>query len=288
MSSKNKAIVPTWLILIVLLLVMGVPVAMSVGFLRLPPNPSHALPLLAISGVMALLAILAVVSATFSAIGLSKPEFALGLPEGSVRAVIALGLLVIFVTMTVYLFGEIDGDSYPSTGISREQIDALQDVWAGDIVSIRCQDIRGADDCTVITRIERTEVGKDLAKQTLTTIATLVVAVSSFYFGSRTVAATKTETTTDEPEPFISRVQPNSGSNGANPVIVVGKNFQAPDSVKLVRGAVEIIGTNISFTPTTVSCLFQIDANDDRGMWNLVITNENGKSGQLENAFNIT
>jgi hypothetical protein len=63
------------------------------------------LPILAIAGVILLLGALAVVSVTFSLFELSDKTQALGLPEGSVRAVIALSLIVLFAILVVYLYG---------------------------------------------------------------------------------------------------------------------------------------------------------------------------------------
>ena len=62
------------------------------------------LPLVAIAGVILLLPVLAVVSVAFGVSGLSDKTQALALPEGSVRAVIALALVVLFATLSVFLF----------------------------------------------------------------------------------------------------------------------------------------------------------------------------------------
>ena len=53
---------------------------------------------------MALLATLALVAVTFSVAGLSDPSQALGLPEGSVRAAIALSLIVIFSITAIFFY----------------------------------------------------------------------------------------------------------------------------------------------------------------------------------------
>jgi hypothetical protein len=66
------------------------------------------LPILVITGVMALFATLALVAVTFSVAGLSDETQALGLPEGSVRAAIALSLIVIFAITSIYLYSAMD------------------------------------------------------------------------------------------------------------------------------------------------------------------------------------
>ncbi|MCB0182465.1 MAG: hypothetical protein KDI62_29845, partial [Anaerolineae bacterium] len=126
------------------------------------------------------------VSLIFSVFGLSKPEFALGLPEGSVRAVIALSLIVIFVIFGVYLFSAIDGDTTLSRGLPLEQTQHMLENMAGRLDAVRCNESGGETTCDVLLHVESSPEGKDLAKQIVTTMATLVTAVSSFYFGSRT------------------------------------------------------------------------------------------------------
>jgi hypothetical protein len=68
------------------------------------PDPTIRLPVLVITGVMALFATLALVAVTFSVAGLSDHTQPLGLPEGSVRAAIALSLIVIFSITSIYFY----------------------------------------------------------------------------------------------------------------------------------------------------------------------------------------
>ena len=65
------------------------------------------LPLLAIGGVILLLLVLAAVSVLFGVFGLSDKTQALALPEGSVRAVLALSLVVLFAILSVFLFNSL-------------------------------------------------------------------------------------------------------------------------------------------------------------------------------------
>jgi amino acid transporter len=64
-----------------------------------------SLPVLAILGMLLLLTTLAAVSVAFGHFGLSDKSQALALPEGSIRAVIALSLVIIFAILTVFLYG---------------------------------------------------------------------------------------------------------------------------------------------------------------------------------------
>src|SRR5205807_3929303 len=52
------------------------------------------------------------VAAGFSAMKLTDPKQALGLPEGSIRAMIALVLIMIFIIFGIYLFRNVSGGIY--------------------------------------------------------------------------------------------------------------------------------------------------------------------------------
>src|SRR5205823_12786030 len=68
-------------------------------------GPSIMVTLVVIASVIGLLAVLMMTALAFSSVKLADPAQALGLPEGSVRAVIALSLIVIFVIVVVFLSG---------------------------------------------------------------------------------------------------------------------------------------------------------------------------------------
>src|SRR5262252_21344 len=80
-------------------------------------EPTIKLPVLIIVGIMALFATLALVAVTFSVAGLSDSSQALGLPEGSVRAAIALSLIVIFAITSIYLYGSLKDVKEGSAGV---------------------------------------------------------------------------------------------------------------------------------------------------------------------------
>ena len=54
-------------------------------------------------GLAFLLSVISGIVAAFSALRLTNPKAALGLPEGSIRAIIALVLVLIFIVMAIYL-----------------------------------------------------------------------------------------------------------------------------------------------------------------------------------------
>jgi hypothetical protein len=111
-----------------------------------------ALPLLLMVGLGSLLMLLTVMVAVLDRFGLTDPRRAFGLPDGSMQAVIALSLVLIFVIASLYLYSDL-----PPTG-ARVESQSTRDRF-------------------------------DFAKQLLTTVGTLAVAVAGFYFGARSVEA---------------------------------------------------------------------------------------------------
>ena len=83
-------------------------------------EPLVRLPLLTLIGVIALLASITFVAVAFSALGLSDKSQALSLPEGSVRAVIALSLIVIFAVVTIYLYTTIPAANQPAQDFAKQ------------------------------------------------------------------------------------------------------------------------------------------------------------------------
>jgi len=72
------------------------------------------------------------------------------------------------------------------------------------------------------------------------------------------------------------------------PISVYGSNFQNGITAKLTRsGKSDIIASTIARTDTTqMRCFFNIPASS-QGTWNLVLTNTDGTTGILEDAFDV-
>lgn len=184
MSSKNQNWIAISFIAICLTGVLISPVLIGSDLIAFPRTPELALPLMMVLGIVAMVAVIALLTTIISALGLGNNRFAFGLPEGSVRAVIALGLLMIFVSLSVYLMGEIDKQGFRSTNLNETQLTYLQESSPGSIVALNCSQDE-ASLCQATILVDRSQESRDLAKQILTSLITLLAAVSSFYFGSR-------------------------------------------------------------------------------------------------------
>jgi len=109
MAELLKNFLATAIILWAAIILMAALIALSWWLSRTGNNLQVQLPVLAISGVVILLAMLALVSVFFAIFELDDKTQALALPEGSIRAVIALSLIVLFAILTVYLYGSLIG-----------------------------------------------------------------------------------------------------------------------------------------------------------------------------------
>jgi hypothetical protein len=117
-------------------------------------RPAVALPLLLLVGLGSLLLLITVIVAVLDGFGLTDKRHAFGLPDGSMQAIIALSLILIFIISSLYLY-----NSLP-------------------------QQVAKVDKDLAQSRFE-------LAQQLLTTVGTLAVAVAGFYFGTRSVESAR-------------------------------------------------------------------------------------------------
>jgi hypothetical protein len=147
----------------------------------LPPVPATAeiqVALILVLAVGVLMILLSLFAAGFAQNNLASKNRALGLPEGSVRALIAFFLLVIFIIMSVYLYRtltDVPGDTL--LNVTLAEIKELNQ----QIMSIQRNDAGTFD---VVLRRPASDTAEQIALQLITILGTLVTAVSAFYFGS--------------------------------------------------------------------------------------------------------
>lgn len=146
------------------------------------PRPiTNALPAWLIVGLVVFMLVLTLALVVSKSLNIADPHQALGLPEGSIRAIIALLLILLFFLVAFNLFGylrNIQTSTIPN--LTQAQVAAIP---GSEIKSI----VPNADNPENFD-VERitgpTPAAQDFAKQLLTTLSTLVVAIAAFYFGS--------------------------------------------------------------------------------------------------------
>jgi hypothetical protein len=199
----------------------------AVGFFFFPTAKGSTADALALSSVVlvgfsAIVVLMGAFVIVFQVLGLASAEHALALPEGSVRALIAFSLLLIFVCLSAFLYVGVNSAEVSPGGKALSRITGaeLSDLKAEFVVAYEpAKDEKGAPlyelkppvatgtqaqganatatpepDTTkplydVTYYSKRSKEADDLAKQIFTTLATIFVSVISFYFGSSVAAA---------------------------------------------------------------------------------------------------
>jgi IPT/TIG domain len=211
-----------------------------------------------IAGVCALLLVLFIIAAGFTAMKMNDPQQALGLPEGSIRAMIALMLIIIWIIMSVFLLNVTNGAAANSDTARMAQ--------------------------QLVTTIGTLVVA----------VAAFYFGSRSVESATHALAAGNGQ----KPQPVIEHVDPKQGQVGTDCTLTItGRNFRRP-TVKLVQTTppgqeAREIGTKGSplSNDTTISCTMTLGTATDQklvGQWALLVVNEDGEEHQLESAFEIT
>jgi len=244
------------------------------------------LPVLAILGVVGLLAVLTFMALVFSNLGLSDPREALGLPSGSIRAVIALSLIVIFVISAIFLFAVLSFPYQNSvTNVSAAQADSIP---VTQLIS-RTLSANSTDHYDVIFTVPPGAAEIDFAKQLLTILGALVTAITSFYFGTQAAQGPRPKPS----PPTLSSLDPASAPGvsanaPSNTVLltVQGDNLLEVTQLLLMQGTQAISGTGVTSNMSTASATFEIDSSL-LGDYDVVAKTREGDTVRLAKAFKV-
>ncbi len=207
---------------------------------------------LALLGVMALLGSLLIFTTLMNALGLSDRRQALGLPDGSVRALLALALLGLFAVLAAAVLVR----PAPWSSDNLSQADAAQIVAANPRVD-NIVTVAGTAPGTFKVVIQRPAPYDDFSKQILTLVGTLMTAVISFYFGSSTVPAAPRTGAGAFPTPVPARLMPADGRAGAErPYVITGSNLAGVTRVEFVPAAGDpVAARSVSAGATSVTAV---------------------------------
>lgn len=217
-----------------LVIIVGVITGLVLAEIYLPSRSDLIVGLIVVLGASVLAVLLFIMAAGFTALGMNDPKEALGLPKGSVRAMIALLLIIVWVILSVYLFA-----------------------FLGTLPTMP-----GPNGTTITAAPNQDSVR--LAQQLYSTLATLIVAVVGFYFGSKNIAVAGSVTGSSL-LPVITDIAPKTGrqNDPTFPLTIIGNNFrQKPSNVRLFLDQNNTIeGTNIALQSTErITCDIKIDA----------------------------
>lgn len=177
-----------------LVLVFGVPATLMFGG---SGGLSRSNPVWFVAMLIVFAAALALIAIVFRWLQLATPAEAFGLPTGSIRTLLAIGVMVLF---TVFGLAAItDGsDVRPADKAMADNVPLGGATLAAEIERYKAMNIAAIprpDDAGKLTlyRMEHQRPSEtvDLLKQIITALVTLVTSVVSFYFGSRSVEAAR-------------------------------------------------------------------------------------------------
>ena len=248
------------------------------------------LPVLAIAGVVALLISLAVVAGSFTLFGLTNRNEALGLPEGSARAVIALSLIVLFAIFSVYLYADLSRPPIAAatnlTGSDKDRL--LSAIPSTMVIATVSNHAQGPEERFSVYYQQGNAQGQDFAKQLLAMIGTLVTSVSSFYFGSKAVTAA-VPSGGSKPAAHLRGVTPKGHKSGQTVSLTIeGDNLDLVKEVKIAHANRQVVAKNVTSNANTVLCELDIPANAPAGAWTVSVVDGAGQKADLVDAFTIS
>lgn len=287
------------LVLLAMLLGMGL---FGLGIFSNTQNISDtvSLPILIIGGVLLLIGVLAIVSLSFALFGLANKKYALGLPKGSMNAVIALSLIVIFAIFSIYLFVVLNGGAIAhNDNLTQDEetafVSYLEKSYGPDAIVSKGKDSVHSTDTApryeVYYNEQATLVAIDFAKQLLILLGTLVASVSSFYFGastSRTSTSPSSIASAIAPAPDIRKIQPGKMQVGqAGYFEITGSHLDTLREIKVVQGNEQIVASKILSNPSSATFHLDVPQAAPAGVWDVVVADTAGRIGKLPSGLTI-
>lgn len=267
-----------------------------------------SLPLIAIGGMILLILMITIVAIIFSILGLTNKDQPMGLPEGSIRAVISLSLIVLFAVLSIFLFKSLaNGPNIKVVNLSEtERAQFIRDhADARDIGSTISKDSQGKP---IILKNEdgspkylydvsyrsTNPTSDDFAKQLLVLLGTLMTAVTSFYLGAGTVTSAVAagqnagQSGGAGAAPTISGINPVEYDIAKGPLSleISGAQLNEMKNVKIVRAGVQLAGTNVTSSATRIVCTVDL-AKATPGQWDVVVDDGGSNSISRANALKL-
>jgi hypothetical protein len=264
-------------------------------------KPELTLPLVVLVGVVVLLITLALVAVTFSILNMSDKGQALALPEGSVRAVIALMLLLIFAIAAFFLYSNVaaSGTVVIAKGMSYANVVELKRNATVLKTDPDFPDKPPGGDVRYDVQYRNPEslAANDLAKQLIVLLGTLVTAVSSFYFGSSSVSSAQAALTRARfgiGGPNASTVTPATlkTGGGSQALTIGGENLANVNAVKLVsqdeKTQLAADNGSIKASASTVMCTVTVADDAPSGSYDAVVSDNANNSSKVPNGVVIS
>jgi hypothetical protein len=285
--KKYKSVVVPSIFALFCVIVIGLLIYFCFGLPKIPANfaksPEIVLLVLVIGAVISLIASLAFLSGGLAALGLSDKTRALGLPEGSVRAIISLLFITFFLMISIFLYTQSRNKTkdLPYTGIPVGEFTNLK-IPDNEIISktyrmeernkngvqppVKVQ-TQVIDFIRRVPAMPETDLSEKIALQILTAIITLVTSLAAFYFGANSVQVSRGETEAKSSlKPTLKGLNHRAGNKGDtfNDLEILGSDFDSPKEVKFKNNSSEMICTEITTSVDKIRGKFTIDKNQTK------------------------
>ena len=278
--------------------------ALYFGIYDISTHAGVGLPILAIFGIMMLFGALSLVASVFVKLNLSDKTQPLALPEGSIRAVIAMALIVLFAIIAIMLYTSLS-EPYPIPNLTLSTRDNVLTEMKNRVIAIQSEpctpqppvdaaskplkstlyssDSHCKDEnkrFTVILRVPPGQETTDLAKQLLILIGTLMTSLTSFYFASRT--GVNQPQPPAEPSGSVKNMTPNPAlvspkvitfkDGVAFSILIGGTSMENVKEVSLKQGESIVKATKTAVGKDGIDCTFVAEAGTPEGVWQPVVT----------------
>jgi hypothetical protein len=200
--------------------------------------PEFALPMLLLAAIVLFLGGIAVLVNVYRSVGLHDKRHALGLPEGSVRAIIALILIFLFfVAITFIYFSAVRGQ--PARRLQGLTPAQFTQIPAEDLISSTPIPATGTPTSyNVVIQGSISPAAQDIGKNVVVLLGTLITAVAAFYFGSKSATSAAVAggqihaSGAAPPAPQLTSATPGGGpTTGGTPVALTGSGFTGATAV---------------------------------------------------------
>jgi hypothetical protein len=290
---------------ILFLIVVGFGLLIYQFVTKTSADPELMMGTVVVFSIATLMTILFILAAGFTSMSLADPKQALGLPEGSIRAMIALVLIMVFIIFGIFLFRKVGTSNSTFLGEVKNTSDVIVPkdtlvIFVAQPPAQKPADQKPGDQKEVPQKYDAflveptSDEGKRLAQQLITTVGTLVVAIASFYFGASMASPKKepegglgAQAITVVSNPVIKDIKPKEGRKGQlTPMEIEGTGFKAPRAVQLMRGSEVMAGTEILSNSTKIQCNVMVDK-EPGDKWDVIVVNEDTKPARLDKVFTI-
>ncbi|MGP0093063.1 MAG: hypothetical protein ACLPKB_24440 [Xanthobacteraceae bacterium] len=257
-----------------------------------PTDPVLALPIAVIGGVFVLLVTLALVAVAFALLGLADKSQALALPEGSIRAVIALSLVMLFTIVSIFLYNSLSNSGTIQTIhdlTDQQQKEFVSKIPSANIVLVQPVSQDGSTKFTIYYQ-NSSHAAEDFAKQLLVLLGTLVTAVASFFFGANSVAGVVGNASKVQAPSPIKLMGTDPGSlkrdGSVQDLRVLGENLSQVNDIRLVKDGETINITQVTSGGSEAAGKVKIDNTRQAGKWDVIVS-DGQNQGKLQNYLEL-